>query len=112
MVRGREQEAEPELVDRLLDAFRFLLEREAERLENVRRAAGGGDGAVSVLRDCGAGRRGDERGRGRDVDRVRAVAARAGGIDEVVAARPHRQHVRAHRLGTAGDLVGRLALRA
>jgi hypothetical protein len=40
-----------------------------------------------VLRDARAGRRGDDRGRGRDVDRAGAVAARARRVDEVVALR-------------------------
>ena len=43
---------------------------------------------------------------------MRAVAAGAGRVDEVVAARLDGEHVRAHRLGAAGDLVRRLALRA
>ena len=41
---------------------------------------------------------------------LRAVAAGPGGVDEVVALRPHGEHVLAHRLGAAGDLVGGLAL--
>ena len=41
-----------------------------------------------------------------------AVAARAGGVDEVGALRLHGQHVLAHRLRAAGDLVRGLALRA
>ena len=110
VMRRREHEAEAELVDRLLDPLRRLLEREAERLEHVRRARGRRDGAVAVLRHAGACRRGDERRRRRDVERARAVAARAGGVDEVVALRPDGEHVRAHRLRTARDLVRGLAL--
>ena len=53
-----------------------------------------------------------ERRRGRDVDRLRAVAAGARRVDEVVALRVHREDVLAHRLGAAGDLVGGLALQA
>ena len=41
---------------------------------------------------------------------LRAVAAGAGGVDEVARARVDRHHVLAHRLGAAGDLVRRLAL--
>src|SRR5262249_663241 len=68
------------------------------------------DRAVAVLRDAGSRCSGDECRRSRDVERLAAVAAGARGVDEVVALRLHRQHVRAHRLGAAGDLVGRLAL--
>ena len=112
VVRRREHEAEPELVDRLRDPLRRLLELEAERFEHVRRSGRRGDGAVPVLGDARAGRRGDDRSRGRDVDRAGAVAARARRVDEVVALRMHRQHVVAHRLRAAGDLVRGLALQA
>ena len=43
---------------------------------------------------------------------LRAVAARAGGVDEVVPLRGHREDVLAHRLGAACDLVGGLTLEA
>ena len=110
VMRLGEEEAEAELVDRALDPLRRQLEREAERLEHVRRARRRGGGAVSVLRDRRARRCRHERRRGRDVERVRAVAARADHVDEVVALRPDGEDVLAHRLGTARDLVRGLAL--
>ena len=112
MVRRSEEKAEAELVDRLLDPDRFLLEREAERFENVRGAARRRDGAVPVLRDGGAGCGRDERGGGGDVDRPGAVAARAGRVDEIVTLRVHGENMLPHRLGAARDLVSGLALRA
>src|SRR6185312_4917353 len=112
VVRGGEQEAEAELVDRTRDSLGLLLESETEGLEHVCRAAGGGDGAVAVLGDRGAGCCCDESSRGRDVDRVGAVAAGTGRVDKVVTPWPDRQDVLAHRLGAPGDLVGRLALGA
>ena len=112
MVRLREEEAEAELVDRLLDPLRRQLEPEAERLEHVRRAGLRRRRAVAVLRDRRTRRRRHERGRGRDVVRVRAVAARADDVDDVGALRRDAENVLAHRLGAPGDLVGRLALRA
>jgi hypothetical protein len=111
MVGGSEHEAEPELVDGARDPLRRQLQPEAERLEHVRRPRGGRDGAVPVLGNAGAGRGGDQAGRRRDVERVCAVAPRPGGVYEVVTLRPHGDHVLTHRLGTAGDLVSRLALR-
>ena len=60
---------------------------------------------------CARGGR-HERGGGRDVDRARPVAAGAGGVDEVVARRSHREDVLPHRLRAAGDLVGGLALQS
>jgi hypothetical protein len=109
MVGRCEHEAEAELVDRLRDALGGELELEPELLEHVGAAGERRDRAIAVLRDACAGRRRDERGGGRDVERLAAVATRAGGVDEIVALRVDRNHVRAHGLGRAGDLVGRLA---
>jgi hypothetical protein len=112
-VMGRsEEEAEAELVDRALDPLDRELEIEAERLEDVRRSRRGRHRPVAVLRHSRAGRGGHERRRRRDVERPRPVAAGAGGIDEVLAAGSHGEHVRPHRLGAAGDLVRGLALQA
>ena len=111
MVRRREHEPEAERVDRLRDPLGRLLEPEAERLEHVRGSGHGADRAIAVLRDRCARRRGDDRGRRRDVERARAVAARADDVDDVVARRMHLEHVRAHRLGAPRDLVRRLTLR-
>ena len=108
----REHEAEAELVDRAGDALRLELEVEAERLEHVGRACLRRRGAVAVLCHTGARGRSDERGGGRDVERALAVAAGARGVDEVGARRLHGEHVVAHRLRAARDLVGGLALRA
>ncbi len=104
-VVGRgEQEAEAELVDRALDPLRRELELEAERLEHVGRAGGRRDRAVAVLRHPGAGRRGEERGRGRDVERPRAVAARARRVDEIVALSGARR-ARALRIASAQPAI-------
>ena len=111
VVRLREEEAEAELVDRALDPFRRQLELEAERLEHVCRPGLRRRRAVAVLRDRGSRGRGDERGSGRDVVRVRAVAAGAHDVDEIGAGGADTEDVLAHRLGAAGDLVRRLALR-
>ncbi len=65
-----------------------------------------------MLRDRRARGGRDERRRGRDVVRVRAVSACADDVDDVGALRRDAEDVLAHRLGAAGDLVRRLALRA
>ena len=88
-----------------------LLEVDAELLEHVGRACRRARGPVAVLRHRRAGGRGDERGRRRDVERVRAVAAGADDVDDRRALRRDGDDVLAHRLGEARDLVGRLALR-
>ena len=82
-----------------------------KRLEHVGRARGRARGAVAVLRDRRAGSRSHERRRRRDVEGAGAVAAGADDVDEWCARRRDGDHVLAHRLGEAGDLVGRLALR-
>ena len=64
------------------DPLRRLLERDAELLEHVGRARLRARGAVAVLRDRGAGGRGDERGGGGDVERVGAVASGADDVDD------------------------------
>ena len=63
-----------------------------------------------MLGDGGACRRGDERRRGRDVERPAAVAAGAAGVDDVGNLVRHGAHPRPHRLDGAGDLVGAFAL--
>ncbi len=110
VVELREHEAEAELVDRLGDAVGLELEPEAQRLEHVGRARGGGDGAVPVLRDARPRCCRHDRGGGRDVQRAAAVAAGAGRIDEVAPLRVDGDDVLAHCLGATGDLVGGLAL--
>ena len=93
------------------DPLRRLLEREAERLEDVGGSRHRADRPVPVLRDRSPRRRSDDRSRRRDVERPPAVAARPDDVDHVVARRPHLQHVSPHRLRAAGDLVRGLALR-
>ena len=112
VMRRSEQEAEAELVDRAFDPRRRKLEPEAERLEHVCRPGCGRDRAVAVLRDTRTRGRRDQGRRGRDVDRPCAVAAGAGGVDQVVPRRLDREHMRAHRFRAAGDLVHGLALQA
>ena len=112
MVRRREHESESEGVDRLGNPLRSLLEREAERLEHVRGSGDGAHGAIAVLRDSGTRSGGDDRRRRRDVERARPVPSRTDDVDHVVTCRVHLEHVRAHRLGAARDLVRRLPLRA
>ena len=112
VVRLGEEEAEAELVDRAFDVLRRQLELEAERLEHVRGARLRRRGAVAVLRDGRARRRGNEGGRRGDVVRVRAVATGADDVDDVGALRVDAEDVLAHRLGAAGDLGRGLALHA
>ncbi len=89
VVRGREHEAEADLLDAARDGVGREVDPHAERLEHVGRAGQAGRRAVAVLGHRAARARGDQRGGRRDVERL-AAAARAGGVDQVVAARGHR----------------------
>ena len=92
-------------------ALRGDLDRQAGGFEHVGAAARARRRAVAVLGDRNAGRRDDERGHRRDVDRVRVIAARPDHVDD------HRQPVLdvqaalAHRARRADDLVDALAFR-
>ena len=109
------REAEPDagLVDAARDAVRAEVDRDAERLEHVGRAALRRRGPVAVLRDPRARARRDERGHRRDVDGARAVAAGAAGVDQRAGRRPSTcVGEREHRAHERGELAGGLALRA
>jgi hypothetical protein len=111
MVARGEHEAEAELVDARADVLRAQIDPHAERLEHVGRARAAGRGAVAVLGHRAPRAGGDQGGGGRDVE-GRPPAARAGGVDELVAGGRDVRRERAHRAREAGDLLDGLALRA
>ena len=84
--------------------------RAPERLEQVGRAGEARRRAVAVLGDRAARAGGDQRGGGRDVERA-PPAARAGGVEQVLALGRHVRGQRPHRARQPGELVDRLALR-
>ena len=108
----RVEEADPGLAQAALDHVRPGLDVHAELLEHVRRAAVRADGAVAVLGDRRARAGGDERRRGRDVERVPRIAAGAAGVEHDLGAGLDAARLRAHDAGAAGDLLRRLALHA
>ena len=81
----------------------------AERLEHVGGARQPGRRAVAVLGDGAAGAGGDQRRGGRDVERA-PPAARAGGVEQVLAADRDACGERPHRPRQPGQLVDGLAL--
>ena len=81
VVVRREHEADAGLGDALRDLLGRQHDVGAERLEHVGAARLRRHRAVAVLGDARAGRRGDEHRRGRDVERVRRVAAGADDVD-------------------------------
>ena len=102
VVARREAEADAGRVDAGRDAIRSELDRDAERFEDVCRAAVGGRGAVAVLHDPHTRTRRDQRSHRRDVDGARAVAAGAARIDcfghdiDMRGEAPHRAYERGH----------------
>ncbi len=90
------------------------IDGDAEGLEDVGRAAGGGDGAVAVLgdHDLGAGGGGDEGGGGGDVEGAGGVSAGAAGVGQAAALRVVQGQGRgggAHGVDEAGELCGGFA---
>ena len=110
--RLREQEADAGLVDAAADVGGVQRDVDPERLEHVRAPRRRGDRAVAVLGDRHAGPRHHERRRGRDVEGVQPVAARAAGVDVAGHGGTHRRGVLAHRPREADDLVDGLPLHA
>ena len=104
-----EAEGDAGLVGHLGDPLRGEVEVDAELLQDVGGAGGGGRGPVAVLDDLGAGAGHDERRHGGDVDRPRAVAARADDVDRT-AGHLDDVGVLVHRPDDAGDLLDGLAL--
>ena len=104
MKRRREEERDAGLVEAALDDRRRGRDVDAERLEQVGAAAAARHRSVAVLRDRDAARGEHQRRDRRDVERVRAIAAGAAGVEHrrVVARQPRRP--RAHRPREADDL--------
>ena len=83
---------------------------DAERLEEIGAAASAGHRAVAVLGDLDAAGGDHERRHGRDVERVRAIAAGAAGIEDVGVLPRQPGRPRAHGPREADDLGRTLAL--
>ena len=69
------------------DLFRREIGRDAQLSQHVGAAGLGGDRAITVLGHSHAGRRGDERDGGGNVERAQLVAAGAADIEHLAAAR-------------------------
>ena len=107
---GREQKRNSVLLQTVLHHFGMDVEVEAERGENVARAAFARRRPVAVLRHGNARARNDERRSGRNVERIHSVAARAAGVYRRTRARVDECRLFAHRRSRADNFVDRLAL--
>ena len=112
VIEGREEEHEAGVAKALDGQLRREGDGNAEGLEDVRGAAAGGDGAVAVLGDLGAGCGGYQGRAGGDVEGERSAAAGADNVDELIALvgfEGKRQGALAHDLNEAGQLGGQFA---
>src|SRR5215470_4083123 len=110
VVQRREHEADADLVEDFVDAFRRQIDLDAERAERVGAPGPGRHPDVAVFGHGHARRRDHEGGGGRDVERFRAAAARAAGVDVTRMLRRDPRAARAHRLSEPGQLLLGLAL--
>ena len=93
-----------------MHALGVEIDLDSQALEHVGGADPSADRAIAMLRDRHAGRRRDQRGAGRDVERASGVAAGSGRIEHIAAVEVERARPRAHCPRSAGKLGGGLAL--
>jgi len=109
---GREEEANPDLVEAMTDDLRRGFDVHAQRSEHIRAAAPARYGAVAVLGHSGAGACRDESGCRRDVEGIEAVPACAARVDYRACRTRYEEGAIPHDLGEGRDLIARLALHA
>src|SRR5262249_45928994 len=83
---------------------------DSETFEHIRRADTTADGTIAMFGDRHAGRSGDQRRAGRDVECARAVPSGSSSIKHIAGVEIECAGARAHGSGSAGKLGGRLAL--
>ena len=110
MEGGREEERDAGLLQAALDHRRRGADVDAKRLEEIGAAASAGHRPVAVFRDPDAAGRDDKRRDGRDVERVRAVAAGATRIEDVRELPRQARRPRAHGTRQPDDLGRTLTL--
>ena len=113
VVARREHEADSGLADAGRDLRRREQDVRAQRFEYVRAARFRRHRTVAVLGYAGSGAGRDEHRRGRDVERMRSVAARADDVEQILAVGyldPGCEF--AHDLRRCGDLAHRFLLDA
>jgi hypothetical protein len=106
MVSGREEESTADRFQRSPQLRRRQIYPDAELLQHVRAAAGGGDCAIAVLHHHRAARGQDEHAGGRNIEELQPVAASAADIDH----RPRQASgidLRIHRVPEQGAHEGR-----
>src|SRR5690606_4160893 len=111
VVGGREHEADAHRFDAFGDLFGAHVDVDAQGLEHVCAARRRGGAAVAVFGDLHPRRRRNEHGRGRNVEGVGAVAARAAHVEQAGGiGHRHGHRELTHDLGSGGYLANRLLL--
>ncbi len=101
--RRREEKCDPSLIEAALDDGRLRRHVDTQRLEQVGAPAAARHRAVAMLGHAHAARRQDQRGNGRDVERVCPVSTRSARVEyRCVGSRQLRRPL-AHRPGQADD---------
>ncbi len=108
----REAEGEVAAFEAAAGEAGVAVDPDAQGGEHVGAAATAGDGAVAVLDHRHAHGGDDEGGGGADVERGRAIAAGAAGVQHAIATGLPAEHVFAQHPGGGGQFRGRLALHA
>ena len=108
VVRGREHEAKSGFRDTFRNLLWTHIDFNTQGNQHIRRAGAGGQRAVAVLGNLKARTGSDEGCTGRDVVGARGITARADDVDGI-SWRRDWQHLLAHDLDRAGDLVHCLA---
>ena len=80
---GSEQKSEAQFANGVAAALERNVDADAEGFEHVGGAAARTGGAIAVLGDVRAGCRGDDGGRGGNIESVAAIAAGAAGVDQM-----------------------------
>ncbi len=114
VIERREEKHEAGFAETLDRKFGRKIDGDAESFEHVGGAAAGGDGAVAVLGDAGAGGRGYQGSAAGDVEGERTAAAGAHAIDQLGAlfvGERDGDALLAHDVDEAGQLRGLLAAR-
>ena len=114
VIERRVEEDEAGFAQAFDGEFRRELDGNAEGFEDVGCAAAGGDGAIAVLGDLGAGGCGNQGRAGGDVEGERTAAAGADAVDEFGAlfvGERNGHRLLAHDVDEAGEFRGLLAAR-
>jgi hypothetical protein len=110
VIKRREHETDPNLVERLLGHQRYRRNIYPERRQQVRTSRFTTRRAITMLRHRQASARDHKRRRGGNIERLRATRSRPRSVDETLVLRNHTHSARAQSFSHSRQLIDRLAL--